>query len=359
VADFRQPLLQGFGLDVNRAQIEIAQLNYGISYEDFISRVRDTLTQVETAYWQLMQTRRQAAIFAEIVAHYLITYQNMLERLDLDATQVEVANAQSRWQSQYVAYLETVKLVRDAEDRLKNLMNDPDFLLSQELEIIPMEIPFAAPIVLDHFAEVRTALEQRSEVTQARDRIRVARVGTNVAKNAVLPQLDLTFSYEVQGIGVSADDSFDNLTTNRFISYAVGVSFTYDFGERADRARYRRARLQESQAVVALNQLLDSIVEEMNVSIRTLVVRYTQLPPQLEAVVAAERNLRALQARTQRIDPSYLQTELQAVEQLGNTRTTLLRVLTDYNIGIVDLERAKGTLLEYNNISVTNGMLDR
>jgi len=354
ITELRQPLLRGFGLDVNRAQININRLSFEISQEAFVQQVRDTLLEVERTYWQLAQARRRVAIFALSTAQYLVTYQNMVERLDHDATQVEVENSRSRWQSQYVSYLETVKLVRDAEDQLKNVLNDPTLKLSDAIEIIPTETPYVAPTVVDHFAEVRTALDRRTEIIQARKRIDQTRIGTAAAKNAILPQLDVTFQYEVQGLKDTADNSFDNLTTNRFISYSLGASFVYNFGERAARAAHRRARLQEQQAVVSLNQITDAIVQEVNLDIRTLMVRYEQLPPALESVKAASLNLRALQARTQRIDPNYLETELGAVEQLTSTRSTLLTVVTDYNIGIVQLEKAKGTLLEYNNVAVSD-----
>jgi len=354
VVQFRQPLLRGFGLEVNRAQINIRKLDHAISREAFIQRVRDTLLEVENAYWQLAQARRRVAILAETVAQNYVTYRSIFERLGHDATQVEVANSQSRWKTAEVNYLEAVKLVRDAEDRLKNLLNDPELKLSDDLELVPTETPLVAPATLDHFAEVRTALEQRSELRQARQRIEQSRINTAVAKNAILPQLDLSFQYEVQGMGDTADNSFDNLTTNRFISYTVAANFVYALGERRARAAYRRAELLESQAIVALNQVSDLIVEEVNNAIRTLMVRYAQVPPALDSVQSAERNLRALQARTTTIDPLYLENELRAVEQLANARATLLSVLTDYNVGIVQLEKAKGTLLEYNNVVVSD-----
>ncbi len=83
-------------------------------------------------------------------------------------------------------------------------------------------------------------------------------------------------------------------------------------------------------------------------------VGYTNVAPQWKAAQAAERNLRALQARAQRIDPTYLETELNTIEQLANARTILLQVVTDYNLALVQLEKAKGTLLEYNNVVVTD-----
>ncbi len=359
VAELRQPLLRGFGLDVNRAQINIRRAEYDISQEQFLQRVRDTLLAVEAAYWQLAQARRNAAIIAEIVAQNFATYQNMLERLGHDATQVEVENAKSQWQTQYVVFLETIKNVRDAEDRLRNLINDPRLKLSDDVEIIPTEVPYVAPTIVDQFAEVRTALDRRAEIRAARRRIEAARIGTAAAKNAVLPQLDVAFQYEVEGLERTADDSFDRLTTNRNISFTVSAQFVYALGERAGRAAYQRARLLEAQAVVALNQICDSVVEEVNTAVRTLMVRYEQLPPQYEAVRSADRQLRALQARTQRIDPTYLQTELSGVQQLANARTRLLGVVTDYNLALIELERAKGTLLDYNNVIVTDVRADR
>jgi outer membrane protein TolC len=354
-----QPLLRNFGLDVNRAPIMISQINYQISVDTFTGRVRDTLLAVEQAYWQLLQARRRVPISAESTAQNFVTWENMKERLEHDATQVEVSNAESQWKTSYVAYLEFLKLVRDAEDQLKNVINDPSLKLSENLEIITTETPFVAPIVVDQFAEVRTALDRRSEILTAKKQINQTRINTMVAKNGILPRLDLTFQYQVQGLGNTGDNSFDNLTTNRFVSYTLGASFSYNFGERAARAAWRRARLQESQAVVALNQVTDGVVTEVTTDVRTLGVRYSQIPPALESVQAAELNLRALQARTQRIDPSFLQTELSAVEQLASTRRTLLDIVVGYNSGIVELEKAKGTLLDYNNVVVSDAQARR
>ncbi|MCK4342520.1 MAG: TolC family protein [Phycisphaerae bacterium] len=359
VAQLQQPLLRGFGLDVNRSQINISKIDYQISYETFIQKVRDTLLEVETAYWQLAQARRAAAILAVSVAQNRVTFNNMEERLTHDATQVEVANSKSRYLTAYVNYLEAVKVIRDAEDRLKNLLNDPALKLSDMVEIVPAEVPIVAPTAFDHFAAVRTALDRRSEIRAAKQQIDATRINTNLAKNAILPKLDVLFRYEVQGLGPSADSSFDKLTTNRFISYTLGANFSYNFGERAARAQLRRAHLQESQAIVGLNQVTDTIVEQINQTIRTLTVRWDQVPPSLTSVEAAARNLRSLQARTQRIDPNYLQTELGAVEQLANTRSMLLQVIMEYNVGLVQLEAAKGTLLEYNNVVVTDAQSGR
>jgi outer membrane protein TolC len=161
----------------------------------------------------------------------------------------------------------------------------------------------------------------------------------------------------VQGIGTNADNSFDNMTTSRFQSYSVSVNFSYPIGNRAARAAWYRARSQEHQAVVQSQQMLDLVVTEVNSAVRQLNVRYQQIPPQLDAVKAANDNLRAFQARAENVGPNYLETELSAIEQLSNTRRVLLQVVTDYNIAVVLLEKAKGTLLDYDNVAVTDESL--
>lgn len=353
-ATITQPLLRGFGLDYNRAGIEIARTDLRISQEQFVQQVRETLFAVEQAYWLLMQARRTTMIQAEAVGQNFVTWQSMIERLDHDATPVEVANSESQYLSRLVNFQEAVKIVRDAEDALKNLLNDPEFKLSDPVEIVPVATPMAAAIAVDLFAEVRTALDARSEIHAARLGIERARIQTARAKNETLPRLDVALRYDVSGLNDGADASFDNMTTNRFRSYTVSLSFEYPIGNRGPLAAYRGARQQESQAVVRLHQVMDTVVTEVNDAIRELVLRYDQIPPQLTSVRAAERNLRALQARSDRVNPSFLETELNGVDQLAQTRQRLLQVITNYNIAIVGLERAKGTLLEYDNVVVAD-----
>lgn len=354
VVALTQPLLRDFGLEVNRARVNIRKAERDIAHEKFVQTVIERLLDVERAYWSLAQARRGGAILAEQVAQNYVTYQNMEERKHHDATEVELAAARNRWLQRSVEYQEAVKNIRDAEDQFKNLVNDPEFLLSGEIEIVPTETPYVGPLALDQLAAARTALERRPEIRQARRAIDAARIGTMAAKNQTLPQFDLTFQYEVTGLGGSADSSFDNLTTNRFISYSVRAIFSYPLGNRARVAAHREARLRESQTIVRLHQVTDAVVQEVNAAVRALMVRYAQVPPQLDAVRTAESGLRALQARTQRIDPPYLDSELSAIERLAGARRALLGVVVDYNVSIVAMEKAKGTLLDYNNVVVTD-----
>src|SRR5262249_48715340 len=159
-----------------RSLIEVRKLDVRISREQFLQEVRDRLFDVEQAYWILSRVRRIVLITVESVAQNEVTYDNMEARKTVDATPVEVNNARTRWQQSIPDFQNAVRAVREAEDRLKNLMNDPEFLLSQDIEIVPVDTPFAAALAIDQFAEVRTALDERTEIKQARLAIEQARI---------------------------------------------------------------------------------------------------------------------------------------------------------------------------------------
>src|SRR6185369_14672806 len=55
VLQITQPLLRDFGAEVNRARIVIARNNQKISLLDFRKSIEDNLTDLERAYWQLVE----------------------------------------------------------------------------------------------------------------------------------------------------------------------------------------------------------------------------------------------------------------------------------------------------------------
>ena len=104
---------------------------------------------------------------------------------------------------------------------------------------------------------------------------------------------------------------------------------------------------------------MDSVVLDVNQAVRAMLVDYESIPVQWGSIIDADQNVRALQDKAQEVSPTYLDTELSATENLAASRQELLRLVTEYNIAIVALERAKGTLLRYNNVAITDGRAKR
>ena len=204
--------------------------------------------------------------------------------------------------------------------------------------------------MLNRLVELKSAMENRPELAQARYAVTSAQVGVGVANNQRLPRLDVLFRYTTNGLGGNPDQAFEGMTTNDFVDYLIGVQFEYPIGNRAAEGAYRQARLTMAQAVSSVKQAVEQVILEVDVAYRNLQTLYRQMLPNATAVVAEVRNLAAIQQRTDRRDPTFLDLELSTQEQLALSRQNLLNTWVQYSIGIVNLELAKGTLLTYNNV---------
>lgn len=209
-------------------------------------------------------------------------------------------------------------------------------------------------MVLDRLSEVQIALDNRPELAEADLAVRQARVRVGQAKNGVLPQFDVTFRYTVDGLGESGHDAFSELTKNNFQEYFIQVEFEIPVGNRAARARQVQARLRHAQAIAVLKQTYEGVILDVNVRLRQLRADYDQLGPNFESAEANEDQVDAIVARAESRNFVQLNQELNALTALATSRRDLIRSLIEYNMSIIELERAKGTLPEYNNIILTS-----
>jgi outer membrane protein TolC len=90
----------------------------------------------------------------------------------------------------------------------------------------------------------------------------------------------------------------------------------------------------------------------VNLTVRKLDTAYDQILPSFEAAQAREREVDSIVARAERKDINTLTTELNARQSLAGARRAMLGAMVEYNISIVDLERAKGSLLQYHNVVI-------
>ncbi len=350
--DIRQPLLRGYGIDLNRSTILIARNNRRMSDLAFRRQVRDTLRSAEELYWRLVQARRDVVITALEVADFEEINQYLDARKDFDVLPVSIYASRADLEAARVDFVRRRGFMLDAEDRLIAAMNDPEINLIDNIELVPTDFPTVERIVIDRLAEVQSALDNRTEIHEQELVVANAKVFVGQAKNNQLPQLDLAVTTTFQGLGASADRSFDEVTRGNFINYEISVQFELPIGNRAPRAARRRAELQHGQAMAELRRVLEDIILDVNLAARQVETSYDQINPSFASVLARRRELESHIARAERKDVGTLNTELGARRALAGTRRALLNAIVDCNIALTDLERAKGTLLQYNNVVI-------
>lgn len=351
--ELRQPLMRNFGIDFNRTQINVSKNTRDISNERFRRQVITTLNDTEKAYWTLVGTRRNVVIFAELLAQAELTLQQVDARREYDAFPTLIANSRSTLFQRQADYIRIKNDIRNAEDQLRNLMSDPELNLSQDVEIITTELPITVPTVRDYFREVEISLERRPEIKEAQLAVDNASLQLGASKNQALPTLDVVLRATFNGFGTNADYAWDQMNDYDFIDKFLGIEFAWNFAERGERAAIRQAALQHSQSVAVFKQAVDLVITDCKVALRAMETSFKQILPSAEAVSSSRENLRSIQEREERKSPEQLNTVFSAQSSVAQTRQSLLQAVVTYNQNIVEVERAKGTLLEYDNVVIT------
>src|SRR5262249_18433355 len=146
--------------------------------------------------------------------------------------------------------------VRELSDTIKRLMQDPEMPVTSGDLLLPADPSLEDPVHFNLADEIATALENRFELGQQQFRIDSAGVALEVAKNNLLPTLNLVGQAGLQGIGENFGNAWTEQTQHTGINYQVGLQFEIPIGNRAARAVYQRARLQQQQAIDQYRNLI-------------------------------------------------------------------------------------------------------
>jgi outer membrane protein TolC len=133
----------------------------------------------------------------------------------------------------------------------------------------------------------------------------------------------------------------------------VGVTLEYPLGNRQREAEHIRRRLERRRAVSVLHNTADQVAVEVKEKARKSHTRLAQVAARHEAVVAAQKQLKALEGSEpirERLTPEFLLVKLQAQDTHATARRAELDALIEFNISLVELARATGTVLQLHRV---------
>jgi outer membrane protein TolC len=352
----QQPLLRDFGAEVNRARLSIARNNQRVSLLEFRKTLEEQLNDLETAYWRLVEAQRQVQIQEELLDRSYETTRILQERLEAgaDVNRAQLQLAAQATQGRIADLIRARARLRDLSDTVKRRMNDPDLPVLGNTVILPATDPMIDQIMFDFPDLIDAAYSYRFDLAQQQLRIDSSGIAERVAEKNLLPALNLQLQASFQGAGEEFADAFDAQLGFGNRNYTLGFDFEMPIGNRAARAVFRRAQLQRLQAIEQYRALLNTINEEVQVGYRDVVTSYEEILQRHTQVLVAGDSLEALLERERQgveaLSPAYIQTKLNAQENLAQAQSAEALAISNYNIAIAHLERSKGTLLRYDNV---------
>jgi outer membrane protein TolC len=235
--------------------------------------------------------------------------------------------------------------VRNAEDRLKRVMN---FSLTGELadvEILPIDSPEYTAPTLDQDVQIQQALEHRPELHQAKTVLENQHITLVFDKNQTLPTLDLAASLRFNGIDDSLGESFGEFDLGKRYRWEAGLVFRYPFENRRAKGRLEQSRLAVRQQILRIKNLEENVIVEVRAAVRDVLTSAQRVQATRAASRLAEKQLEAEEKKLQ-VGLSTVFVTLQFQDDLAVERSNEISALTDYLKALVRLEEVKGTLLQ-------------
>lgn len=364
-----QPLLRGFGRDVNLRYLKIARLDEKISRLSFYEQLISTVYGVSRLYYDLVSLNENFQVKRE----NLVAAQKLLEDDKAQLEQgtlapLDVTQAQSLVTSTQLDLIQAQGLVRQQEVILKSQLSrrgtaDPVLanvpIVPTDKIVVPESDDFEPVDVL-----ISKALTMRPDLAQAALEVQSGQIYVKASQNDVRPELDLTANFQTRGssqlpfttvgtpgtgqITSPADLGVAGLRLSRI--YQAGIQFNLPIRNRAAQADAARDVLQLRQAEARTQRVENQVREEVQNSLIALETARTALQAASESRRYQEQLVQAEQDRLS-VGASTNFLVIQQESYLAQARSTEVAARSVWVKARVALERSVGDLLERNSIS--------
>ena len=352
--ELRQPLLDGAGVTVATAPIQLARLDRSRSIADFQRQITDQFMDVIRTYWTLYAERAHVLQRRRLVGDLRSISDRIAKRSGLDTLPSEAAQAASATRTAEASVIRAQSAVQNSEARLAALASDLS-LFGGRVEIIPTQPPIRRFVDVPLEDVALLALQNRPEIRSVALQVRGAELQTVVAKNKLLPDLDVYAGVSNSGLG--GNDAFSDALSDQFdrghVDASVGVELRIPFGNRNDKAVYQRSRIELRQATSQLKNVSDTVLLEAQVSVRELRTAYEEMRARQTELASLNNEVSALQARADEgleSGSAFLATIITGLENREKAEEALMEATVTYNLALYTLEHVAGTMLSIRGI---------
>ncbi len=226
-----------------------------------------------------------------------------------------------------------------------------------------------ARVVFDWEELLVEALNRRAELRRQKWAVKQREMELAASRNFLLPRVDAIGRYRFRGLGQELinskrqnnrfDNAFQDLTTGDFQEWQFGVEVEMPVGYRQGYAGVRNAELQLNRAHAILDEQEKQVVHELTNAIAEVDRAYELSQTSYNRRVAATQHLDALASVYQDADENektrLLDLLLDAQRRVADAETAYYRGLLEYTMAIKNVHLQKGSLLDYNEVYLSEG----
>jgi outer membrane protein TolC len=336
-----QPLLRDGGIDTNVAGIRIAR------YEQQSVDVKTRLQSIRVLniVWGELDVRRQQ--YENAADNLTMVKKRVAEGL---TAAVEINRAEIGVAERLEALIIAETTLKIRQRQLKLLLNDPSMDLDSPTILIPETSPTLLEFKFDRKQLAQRALNGRLELLELELKLASDMTKIDYLRNQTLPMFMLDYSYGSLGRDTSSfSGAFDQTISGNYSDWAVGVRMEIPLTNELRRAQLDRA-VQER-----LQRLTTQQLRELSVR-REIYDALDQLDQNWQRILAARQNVLLAglnydaELKQFREGLRTMTEVLETLTRLGEAQLREVRAIGDYQVSLIDLAFATGTLLGHSRV---------
>jgi outer membrane protein len=352
-ASITQPLLRDGGEEYNTASIQLANYQFKIATAQTTLKVIQTIEQAELAYWTMYLAWHALQIQTD---QYFLYEKELKEAKKLynankSKTLVDIYAFESGTASQAAAVIQADNKVRLAIRALKVFINEPDLTVGNTIEPYPTTIPDMNRYTFDAGPLVALAIEHRIELLESELQLASDALQIKVNKNQLLPSIDLLASYSWNGFDRNDLSSATSRTFNGNDpgGWSFGLTGSIPISNDAAKANLRSSILSRLQSIATKEGRIQQVTKDVHDALDNLESSWM-------TYVATLYELQATQKRYDATNKLYASNQVsstdvtQAIMELGEAKHTMLQTTVHYQIAMVQLATATGTLMGHSQV---------
>jgi len=353
-----QNLLRGFGTRANAIFIRQARNNLKYSESVFRQNVITQVAAVMTIYYDLLADQESIRVAQEGLGYAQKLLEGNQAELKIGAVaQFDVLRSQEEVAARQQDLLAAQNTFSQDAQSLKAKISKSFNEELATVEIAPSDrLPEPHPDDVPTLAEaLRDAARHRPEIEQADINLRNQQYTIQATRNALLPSLNAYVSYNLSGLGGALRPTFENIFQNDFPNISYGVSLGIPIRNRTAQADAARAVLEQRQLQMQLQDAKNQAVWDVSKGVSAAQQAQSQLDATLKLATASRQVLK-MQQQKFTLASATVEDVITAQRNLATAEGNVIKARATYAKAVIQYEQAAGTLLERNNIELSEAV---
>lgn len=354
---FTQPLLKNGWLFANRAPLVIARRNLNQSKANFAAEVNNNILQAISQYWAVVEAQGNLDVARGSMDAAETTYKRDKRALELGALPpLDIYRSESQVASRRVSVIQAEYAVKEAEDALRMTIGadqDPYFE-AVDIQLTEKAEPEGEMRTIDAATALQAALAKRPELSATQLSLANDETRIRLARNHLLPELDLTGTYSSNGLGGTqisatgqslASSSIHQVFGFNYPTYEAQLSLTLPLRNRAAKSEMGTALVSRRNDLYNDRQWREQVTLDVRNAVHQLEQAKLSIVASKDSLDLANKTM-ASEQRKYELGSGTIFLVLEAQTEVAAAQQSLLQAEVGYQLAVAGVDHATGELLE-------------